>query len=247
MKSIFKINPVTYFLVLSVLLCGYFNYFLVIFIILFFHECGHLLIIKLFKLELAKIEILPFGAIIKLDLQSNISSVKLLLISSFGVVMQMFLYVPFLFFYNNGFITELTYNIFLTYNKFIILFNIMPIVPLDGSKILGSVLEMIMPYKLNLKLINLLSIIAILGFAKVSEFNLSLIIIICFLVVETFKLVRNHNYIFNSFLLERYLYDIKHRRVKNVKSINQIYKNYYNFINNVKERDVLYSKFKPFN
>lgn len=161
--------------------------------------------------------------------------------------MQMFLYVPFLFFYNNGFITELTYNIFLTYNKFIILFNIMPIVPLDGSKILGSVLEMIMPYKLNLKLINLLSIIVILGFANVSEFNLSLIIIICFLVMETFKLVRNHNYIFNSFLLERYLYDIKHRRVKNVKSINQIYKNYYNFINNVKERDVLYSKFKPFN
>ena len=31
MKSIFKINPFTYFLLLSILMCGYFNYFVVIF------------------------------------------------------------------------------------------------------------------------------------------------------------------------------------------------------------------------
>ena len=49
MKSIFKINPVTYFLLLSILLCGYFNYFVVIFVILFFHEIGHMMMIKLFK------------------------------------------------------------------------------------------------------------------------------------------------------------------------------------------------------
>lgn len=247
MKNIFKINPITYFLLLSILLCGYFNYFIVIFIILFFHEIGHIIMIKIFGEKVKMIEILPFGAIIKLDMQSNASSIRVLLISSFGVIMQLILYIPFMFFYNRGLINDLTYNIFLTYNKFIILFNIMPIVPLDGSKMLGSILEMVMPYKLNLKVINLVSIIVIIMFVIKSDINLSLIIITSFLVMETFKLIKNHSYIFNSFLLERYLYNIKHKRVKRVRSINQIYKNYYNFINNVRERDVLSSKFKPFN
>ena len=142
---------------------------------------------------------------------------------------------------------DLTYQIFLTYNKLIILFNIMPVVPLDGSKVLGSILEMIIPYKLNLKLINIVSVFVIVVFLSINGFNLSLIVIECFLVMETLKLIRNHNYIFNSFLLERYLYNIEHKRVKRVRSIKNIYKNYYNFINNIRERDVLAAKFKPFN
>lgn len=247
MKSIFKINPVTYFLLLSILMCGYFNYFVVIFVILFFHEIGHLMMIKLFNEKIKKIEILPFGAIIKMDMQTNISSIKLFLISSFGIVMQFFLYVPFEYLYNNGVMNDLTYQIFLTYNKLIILFNIMPVVPLDGSKVLGSILEMIIPYKLNLKLINIVSVFVIVIFLSINDFNLSLIVIECFLVMETLKLIRNHNYIFNSFLLERYLYNIEHKRVKRVRSIKNIYKNYYNFINNIRERDVLVAKFKPFN
>ena len=197
------------------------------------------MMIKIFGEKVKLIEILPFGAIIKLDMQSNASSIRVLLISSFGVIMQLILYMPFMFFYNNGLINDLTYNIFLTYNKFIILFNIMPM--------LGSILEMVMPYKLNLKVINLVSIVVIIMFVIKSDINLSLIIITSFLAMETFKLIKNHSYIFNNFLLERYLYNIKHKRVKRVRSINQIYKNYYNFINNVRERDVLSSKFKPFN
>lgn len=247
MKNIFRINPVTYFLVLSILLCGYFNYFVVILVILFFHELGHILMIKVFGERIKRVELLPFGAIIRLDMQLSISSIKLLLISSFGVIMQLFLYVPFMYFHNIGVISNLTYEIFLTYNKLIILFNMMPVVPLDGSKVLESILEMIMPYKLNLKIVNLISICFVFLFFIYNEFSLSLAIIVCFLIMETFKLIKNHSYIFNSFLLERYLYNIQYRRVKRVKSINQIYKNYYNFINNVKERDVLSSKFKPFN
>lgn len=247
MKSIFRVNPVTYFLLLSVLLCGYFNYFVVIFVILFFHEIGHLMMIWLFGEKIKMVEILPFGALIKMDMQMNISSVKLLLISSFGIVMQLFLYIPFMYLYNNGLINDLTYKIFLIYNRLIILFNVIPVIPLDGSKIFGSILELIMPYKLHLKIVNIISVLGIVIFFSMSDFNLSFVVIECFLVMETLKLIRNHNYLFNNFLLERYLYKIEHKRVKRVRCINQIYKNYYNFINNIRERDVLSAKFKPFN
>lgn len=247
MKNIFKINPITYLIILLILICGYFNYFFVIITIMFFHELGHLTMIKLSNQKINSIEVFPFGAIIKMNMQSNIKSLKFFFISSAGIIMQLILYIPFFILYKKSLITGLTYNIFLTYNKIIILFNILPIIPLDGSKIMSSITELIMPYKLNLKIINILSIITLIIFVILNDKTLTLIIIISFLLTETFKLIKNHNYIFNNFLLERYLYNIEHKKTKRVGNINQIYKNYYNFINNIRERDVLISKFKPFN
>ena len=50
-------------------MCGYFNYFVVIFVILFFHEIGHLMMIWLFGEKIKMVEVLPFGALIKMDMQ----------------------------------------------------------------------------------------------------------------------------------------------------------------------------------
>ena len=247
MKSIFRVNPFTYFLILIVLLCGYFNYFLVILVILFFHEMGHILVIKLFHKRIKSIDILPFGAIIKLDLETNISSFKLLLISLSGIMMQALLYVPFFYLDKCGLISRLTYNIFLTYNSLILLFNMIPMVPLDGSKAVASLFELVMPYKLSLKVINVVSLVVITLFIYFSDKTLSLVIIVGLLLKESIRLIRNHSYIFNNFLLERYLYGVEHKMVKRVRGIKDIYKNYYNFINNIRESDVLRAKFKPFN
>ncbi|UKI28656.1 MAG: hypothetical protein L6V78_07155 [Clostridium sp.] len=90
--------------------------------------------------KIKKIEILPFGAIIKMDMQTNISSIKLFLISSFGIVMQFFYIFLFEYLYNNGVMNDLTYQIFfLLIINLLFLFNIMPVVPLDGAKVLGSI------------------------------------------------------------------------------------------------------------
>ena len=77
MKNIFKINITTYLLLLSILLCGYFNYLLIISLILIIHDLGHIVFLKLFKIKINNITILPFGSIINSDLKLNTESYKI--------------------------------------------------------------------------------------------------------------------------------------------------------------------------
>lgn len=234
-----NIHPLSTFILLGILLCGYFNYFLIISIILICHDLGHLILMKIFNVKIIDIQILPFGSMINTNIKYNLSSTKLFLISIGGILVQLVLYLVFYLLLKFNIISNLSYQIFLTYNKLIIIFNILPIIPLDGSKILLSFLERVFPYKISLKILNYISLLSILLFIFFNEMNLNLLLIGAFLLFKTYTEIFEHSFIFNKFLLERYLYEIKYKRVKNIKDIKRIYKNKYNFINNESEDKIL--------
>ena len=237
------IHPLTYILILSTLLCGYFNYFIIISSIILLHDLGHIIIMKYFNIEIYNICILPFGSIIKSKIDYNLNSNKLLLISSAGIIMQIILYLIFYILLNINIINELSYNIFLYYNKIIILFNLLPIIPLDGSKIIMSLLERFLPYKLSLIIINCLSIICIFVFIFNNTVTLNILLITSYLFIKTYEEILNHKYIFNTFLLERYLRKPYFNKINYVNSINNLYKNRFNFIKNEKETTFLAKMF----
>ena len=54
------------------------------------------------------------------------------------------------------------YNIFIRYNCYIILFNLLPMYPLDGFKILNSLLEIFLSFKKSIKLSLVLSLVCII-------------------------------------------------------------------------------------
>ncbi len=234
-----SIHPLTYILLLSILLCGYFNYFLIISTILLIHDIGHLLVMYLFNISVYKIVVLPFGSIINTSISYNLDSNKLLLVSLSGIIMQLILYIVFYYLHKYLLINDLSYHIFLTYNKYIIIFNILPIIPLDGSKALISLLERFIPYRLSIIICNLISIILISIFILFNDLSLNLILISIFLYYKTYTEILNINFIFNKFLLERYLSKITHKKVKYISNIKSIYKNRLNIINSKKEDKIL--------
>lgn len=245
MKNLFKIHPITYLILISVLLSGYFNYFLIISFILIIHDLGHILFIKLFNYKVYDITILPFGSNINSSVNQNSKTIHIFLISIAGIIMQLILY-PIFYYLNLYYINSISYNIFLNYNKLIILFNLLPIVPLDGSKILLTILENIFSYKRALKIINLTSIIMIIIFTLYLSFTgLNSYLIIIFLLYKTYEEIKNHNYVFNKFLLNRYLVDNKNKKIKYITKIKYIFKNRYNFINNQNEEKILLRLYKP--
>ena len=65
------IHPLTYLLLLTIFLCGKFNYFLIISIILFVHDLGHILIMIKYKIRIYMITIFPFGSIIDTNIKYN--------------------------------------------------------------------------------------------------------------------------------------------------------------------------------
>lgn len=245
MKNIFKINITTYLLLLSILLCGYFNYLLIISLILIIHDLGHIFFLKLFKIKINNIIILPFGSIINSDLKLNTASYKIFIISIAGILFQLILSFIMNYLHTHGLINEISINIFNYYNKLIMIFNLIPIVSLDGSKILKSGVECLFKYLTTIKLINLISIISLIILILTNFNNLSIIIIIIYLLIKIIENIKNTNYIYHNFLIERTLYHVKHKKIKYINNMNSLYKNKYNFINNIPEEKYLKTHIFP--
>ena len=211
--KIIKVNFLTIYFLFILFLCGYLKIGLCIFLIILIHELGHVFFIKILKYKVKKIEIFPFGGITKIEKDINTSTNKEILIASGGIIFQLILlivikYLP---------ISAYTENILLKYNMSIIFFNILPIIPLDGSAILNSILNKFFSYKKSYYIYLTISIVGIVLYIFSNYYySLNNYLIVGLLIVKTYYAYKNYHYLFNRFLLERYLnkYEFKYLNTK---------------------------------
>ena len=239
MKNIkkFKINYLTLYFLLISFLCGYIKYAIIIFLIVLFHELGHVIICKIFKYKINSIEIFPFGGVTKIDKLLNNSIIKDLLISIMGIIFQLIIFL----------ITDNA--VVLKYNKYIMIFNLLPIIPLDGSKLLFEIYALIMPYKKVIKYYYITSFIfIIIYFIFNYKYNLNNYMIIILFIYKTVEVIKNKNILYEKFILERALYNIKFNKVKNKnEDINKYFKDtkyYYKYNNKIiSDKEYLKNKY----
>ena len=154
-----------------------------------------------------------------------------------GIIFQLFIFL----------ITDNV--IILKYNKYIMLFNLLPIIPLDGSKILFEIYALIMPYKKVIKYYYLTSFIfIIIYFIFNYKYNLNNYMIIILFIYKTIEVIKNRNILYEKFILERALYDIKFNKVKNKnEDINKYLKDtkyYYKYNNKIiSDKEYLKNKY----
>ena len=207
-----KINIATWFILIVSFLCGYINYSLIILMIILCHELGHIITIKLFHYKINKIEIFPFGGVIKLEKDLNTPVYKELLIAVSGIIMQLilFLIMP-------NILSSYNYDIFRKYNLAIMLFNLLPIIPLDGSIILNAFLNKFIAFKNSLLVSSIVSMVMIALYISFNYwYSLNNYFIVSLFLLKTFKYIKEREYLFNKFLLERYLnnYNFKYLSTK---------------------------------
>lgn len=229
------------------ILTGYFSNIIIFTSIIIIHELGHYLMALYYNYKVDKITIYPYGGITKFSTLINTSINKDLMISISGLIMQSIYYIIITILYTNGYIREYIYNSFTLYHNSIIFFNILPIIPLDGSKIINLILSKYIHYKLANKLtiaISLITIIILLV-SRVFEYNYSFIIILGLLMKNIYTSYQNIEYTYNKFILERYLYNIEYKKKKIVKDKDHMYKNKTHYFNInqklIKEKDYLNS------
>ena len=253
MKNMFpkiQIHSITYFLFFTYVITGHFKHIVLIFLIVFLHELGHVFFLKFFHYQAESIEILPFGGITKTNKLINTPINQDLLIYFGGVFFQLLLFFVFIFLKNNGVIHEDTYSIFFKYNCSILIFNILPIRPLDGGEILKLFLEKFYPYAKAQKIANGLSILFLILFFFVNwKFNLNNYVIISFLLVKIYELIKKENFYKNKFMLERFLYTLPYQKINNEKkkNITLLKKETYHYFKDgekyVSEKELLRRKF----
>ena len=241
----------TYLIItIGFILTGYFSNLLVFTSIILIHELGHYTLAKLNKLKVEKIIIYPYGGLVKMNNLINTSINKELIVAISGILFQTIYYLIIVFLYKNNLIRSYIFNLFTIYNKNILLFNIIPIHPLDGSKILTLLLSKILPFNTVNKLNIIISIITLVTIIYINyyKFNYTTILIICIIIDNIIKYYKQLKYLFNKFLLERYIYNITYNKTKKISKINNMYKEKYHIIkeNNtyITEKQALSHKFK---
>ncbi len=241
-KNIFKVHYLFYLSAFITILTGFFKPFILITILIIVHELGHFLTAYYFKWNVSKIIIFPFGGLteFKEHLNKTINSEFLILIM--GPLTQMIFYILITYIFG--------YNELLTKCHYTLLFlNLLPIYPLDGSKLLILLLEKIFPFKIS-HLLNLFISLITIGFIFILfKNNLIIIIWLILLFTKVLKEFKLHNEIFNKFLLERYLYNLDFNKthvIKN-KNLNNMYRDYKHlfYYNNRyhTEKEILLEKF----
>ncbi len=239
-ENIFNIDFLTYLLIFICLLTGHFKKIIIYMALIIFHELGHFLTAKVFNWKVDKIYIYPLGGITKFNEKINKPLIEEFLVTIMGPLFQVFLCFVLSNYYTDTFYLS----------NLLLFFNLLPIVPLDGSRLLSIFFSIIMPYKKNLENIiklsylNYLIAFFLFFFLLNSKFMIIVEILLIFKIIEEKNKI---NYYFNKFLLERYLNKYSFRKIKIVNKIDDFYKYKNNVIRKkrlVSEKEVLEEYFK---
>lgn len=217
MKIDFKVHPFFLLTAIIILFTGYFKEFIYITIIIFVHELGHISVALFFKWKIEKVVILPFGGITIFDEYLNKSILEEFLILIAGPIFQ----IIFVNIINIFLESEQFYN----YHLMLLIFNLFPIIPLDGSKLINLITDLFLPYKNSLVISIIISFISatFLFIYIVYRFNLILFLSLIFLIIKNILEYRNYKYKVNAFLFERYRYQFNLKKYSYINGLD-IYK-----------------------
>lgn len=180
----------------------------IIFIIVFIHEMGHYTMAKIYRWRIRKIMLWAFGGVMETEEHGTHTMKEDFFVTIAGPLQHFPIYLCLFFFMEIGLLNEAIYTTAITYNTVILLFNLLPIWPLDGGKLLFILLSFKLPYRLAfdsvLLLSMILSFILILVHPIFYSFTLSFTCIMVFLFIENRLEWKRRFYVFLRFLLKRY-------------------------------------------
>lgn len=241
MKNILKIkfDSSFYLFLIIVLITGMFKEFSFIFILLFFHELGHAFVGIMLNWKLLSITFYPYGGITLFSKLENSSINKEIIILLAGPLVQIITYLILICFFK--------YNYIKIYHLSILIFNMLPILTLDGGRLLNLILNKCFNYLKSFYIsvfISFFTIILLIIFCILYYNNLNLLLMVIFLVFKIIKSIRDIKYCYNKFLLERYLYNFNFNKYDVSKSIYDFYMERNHYIEFQNESNYLHKYFK---
>lgn len=257
MKNIFKKIDLSFLFILVIFLAfiaGLFFDMMAFVLVIMVHGLGHVLMSKKLGWHIKKVSLDLCGGKILYDEVLDKPFIEELKVATSGILMQL-LFFLFIFLLRALKIIDVSFfDLLIKYNTAIIVFNLLPIIPLDGAKVLGVLFFIKYPYKKALKILNIASLISLfmilfIFYFKKIAFNFSYLMIISLLIKENVKFFKNIPYLFNQFLFERYVNMISVKRYiilnkKDLRLLRRQKKHYfYDGKKYVSERELLSKRF----
>ncbi len=167
--------------------------------------------------ELDKISIYPYGGVTKFNEDINKRLIEELLILLSGPFLQLLYFFIYYYIFRDDY--------FKYYNISILIFNLLPIYPLDGGRILNIILSYFLSFRLSYYLSIIISIVVcflFIFFSIIRNYTFNLILMFLIVISKVLIEVKKRRYYFNKFLLERYINKYNFKKVKNISSIKKM-------------------------
>jgi stage IV sporulation protein FB len=202
------IHPLFWIVMGIAVVTARFHELMTLLLIIFIHEMGHALMAHFFSWRIKKISILPFGGVAEMDEHGNRPLKEEFLVIAAGPLQHIWLSIFMYVLWTIEIISTSYFSMFMEFNMMILFFNLLPIWPLDGGKLLHLILSRYKPYLQASRFSVVSSFIFLVMFHLISlllsPFNLNIWVVVIYLYVSLWFEWKQIRFVFMRFLLERY-------------------------------------------
>ncbi|QKY69576.1 site-2 protease family protein [Lentibacillus sp. CBA3610] len=202
------IHPILLIFIIISFLTGTFIELMTILVIVLIHELGHFTAAKWFGWRIRGIMLWVFGGVMQTDENGTRPFHEEVVVTIAGPIQHLFIYLVLFFLSGSHAVLPSIVEMGFFYNTVILLFNLLPIWPLDGGKLVLLLFSELFPYRKAYDCAIILSIcinmIVIVALLLLVPFTLSAFLLFTFLLMENGKDWKHRYYVFMRFLLQRY-------------------------------------------
>ncbi|WP_379159821.1 M50 family metallopeptidase [Paenibacillus sp. sgz5001063] len=206
-----SLHPLFVLIMLLSVITGQFLELLTLFTIVFIHELGHVCAALLCGVGVKSVQLLPFGGVAVMEDHGRLNATREIGIAAAGPLQNLVLILMAYGLQQTGYGNSGFLTYFIQANAIIAMFNLLPVLPLDGGKIFQATLSLLLPYYVTLLWCGRVSIAAsvlvllysILPLGTGGGVRLNLLMIGAFLLYSNLTDQRNLPYRFVSFLMNR--------------------------------------------
>lgn len=146
-----KLNVFFILFLFSSYFIGWLQQSLILFASVLLHEFGHVLAAKRLNIEVYEVELLPYGGVARMEELSKFGGASEAIVSAAGPATSFVLALICNSLKGNSDLFELASS----YNLIICVFNLIPIIPLDGGKIARNIMIFFMGYRQATRILSL--------------------------------------------------------------------------------------------
>ncbi len=214
-------------LLVLAILTGHFQHILIFSTLILIHELGHFICAVCLGWKVVAIHLYPYGGCCEFNEEINVRLWQEWLVLVMGPLTQI------LFVFLLSFILDpRDLVLYQHYSYFLLLFNLLPIYPLDGGRFLLLFFHRFLSFYYSYQFVLFLSYFLLFTMLLASLFffhNLIFFLSLLLLFIKLCQEIQQFTFYYQKFLLERYLHHYLFKRKKQISNLKQMKRDTYHY------------------
>jgi stage IV sporulation protein FB len=202
------IHPLLWAILAIGIMTGHIYDLILLFSLVLLHELGHVFAASFFSWKIKKIMLFPFGGVAEIDEYGNRPLYQEVIVILSGPFVHLILMLGSFIALSSSLITHEFYEQFMFHNVLLLCFNLLPIYPLDGGKLMFVSFSLFDSFQKSFEKTLRISAVFLLCIAVVALFlystHLHLWMVLCYLCYSLYYEWKQRDYLYIRFLLDRY-------------------------------------------